>query len=76
MLPALAHVPPCHVKASFELVVEEISEVMCVFEIRVLLNSILSMGIIFNQLQSTGTRLRPPPGTQVWRTTPHNCSLM
>ena len=37
----------------------------CVFEIRVLLNSILSIGIIFNQLQLTGTRLRPPPGTQV-----------
>ena len=28
MLPALAHVPPCHVKASFELVVEEIAEVI------------------------------------------------
>ena len=48
----------------------------CVFEIRVLLNSILTMGIIFNHLQLTGTRLRPHPGTQVWRTTPHNCSLM
>ena len=48
----------------------------CVFEIRVLLFSILKMGIIFNQLQLTGTRLRPPPGTQVWRTIPHNCSLM
>ena len=48
----------------------------CVFEIRVLLNSILTRGIIFIQLQLTGTRLRPPSGTQVWRTTPHNCSLM
>ena len=47
-----------------------------VFGIRVLLNSILTIGIIFNQLQLTGTRLRPPPGTQVWRTTSHNCSLM
>ena len=28
MLPALAHVPPCHVKASFELVVEKIAEVI------------------------------------------------
>ena len=28
MLPALALVPPCHVKASFELVVEEIAEVI------------------------------------------------
>ena len=48
----------------------------CVFEIRVLINSIQTMGIIFNQLPLTGTRLRPPPGTQVWRTTPNNCSLM
>ena len=48
----------------------------CVFEIRVLLNSIPSIGIIFNQLQLTGTRLRPPSGTQAWRTTLHNCSLM
>ena len=28
MLPTLAHVPPCHVKASFELVVEKIAEVI------------------------------------------------
>ena len=28
MLPALAHVPPSHVKASFELVIEEITEVI------------------------------------------------
>ena len=28
MLPALAHVPPAHVKASFELVVEEITDVI------------------------------------------------
>ena len=35
----------------------------CLFEIRVLLNSILTMAIILNQLQLTGTRLRPPPGT-------------
>ena len=48
----------------------------CVFEIRVLLNSIPTMGIIFIQFQLTGTPLRPPPGTQFWRTTPHNCSLM
>ena len=36
----------------------------CLFEIRVLLNSLLTMGIIFHQLQSTGTRLRPPPGNE------------
>ena len=48
----------------------------CVLGIRVLLNSILTMGKLFIQLELTGTRLRPPPGTQVWRTTPHNCSLM
>ena len=28
MLPALAHVPPVHVKASFELVIEEITDVI------------------------------------------------
>ena len=28
MLPALAHVPPAHVKASFELVIEEITDVI------------------------------------------------
>ena len=28
MLPALAHVPPAHVKASFELVFEEITDVI------------------------------------------------
>ena len=28
MLPALAHVPTCHVKASFELAVEEIAQVI------------------------------------------------
>ena len=44
----------------------------CVLEILVLLNSILTIGIIFNQVQSTGTRLRPPPGTEGWRTIPHN----
>ena len=28
MLPALAHVPPAHVKASFELIIEEITDVI------------------------------------------------
>ena len=28
LIPALAHVPPCQFKASFELVVEEIAEVI------------------------------------------------
>ena len=28
MLPTLAHVPPAHVKASFELVIEEITDVI------------------------------------------------
>ena len=48
----------------------------CVFEIRVLFNSILTMGVLFIQLQLTGNRLCPPPGTPDWRNTPHNCFSM